>query len=155
MYKIEQQEGNDPLFIFNTSNGLTYYVSFQKMEIDSDYFQYLYSVDFGEVNGFKKPKDELIGVTIKYIISNFLNNKKFALLHYVCDSSDGRHYGRSRLFSTWFDVFKENNHSKFVINYKNDEIDYQLEFIFNNLEYKLDELETQVIKQMDRFSEFK
>lgn len=56
MYKIEEQEGDDPLFIFHTNTGLTYYVSFQKMELDSSYFHNLYSVDFGEIDSTKSQK---------------------------------------------------------------------------------------------------
>ncbi|WP_417443587.1 DUF6169 family protein [Joostella sp.] len=125
------------------------------MNIENDYFNNLYSVDFGEANSIRKPKDELIGITIKQIILDFLHVKPKSLLHYVCESYDGKHYSRSRLFSNWFRLYREEGCSKFIVNYKNDEVNYSLEFIFRNGHYIISELEEQIINQMGEFSEAK
>lgn len=59
------------------------------------------------------------------------------------------------MFSSWFDVFKEDGHNKLIENFKNEEIDYRLEFIFKDSEYNIDKLETKVTEQMEIFSKFK
>lgn len=86
MYSYILKEGHDPLFTFATENGLHYYVAFRKMELNSNSFHQLYSIDFWEVYSQKFIKDELIGLTIIEIIQTFYLSNPNALLHFICDS---------------------------------------------------------------------
>lgn len=155
MYRIERLEGRDPLFIFTTVYGVTYFVSFLKMEIGNEYFENLYAVDFGRIGDAKKPNDGLIEYTIKQVILDFFSMEPKCLIHYVCNSMDGRHRSRSRLFSNWFLYSQERSFHKLIVNYKDEEIHYTLEFIFHDNHYSISELEDHIIKQMNEFSELK
>lgn len=68
MYQYVIKEDNDPLFTFTTKYGLNYYVAFKKMELENNYFQNLYSIDFWEVDTKKFIKDNTIETTIIEII---------------------------------------------------------------------------------------
>ena len=50
MYDYRKEEGSDPLFIFETHLGLTYYVAFRKMGTGKFPLDNLYSLDFDEID---------------------------------------------------------------------------------------------------------
>lgn len=157
MYSYILKEGDDPLFTFTTKNGLHYYVAFRKMELESNSFHHLYSIDFWEIHHQKFIKDELIGLTIIEIIQTFYLSNPNALLHYICDSSDNKQNSRSKLFDKWYNKSLNETFSKLTINYEipEEEINYKLEFIFQSNYYNLDELRENVIQQLDDFSNYK
>ena len=125
------------------------------MDLENAYFDNLYSIDFGEVNNRKRPKDQNIEQTAIKIIHNFLLDHPVALLYYICDSSDGRQYSRSRLITKWFITTQESEIDKLTVNYKNEILHYKLEFIFTKQNYQTLELENKVIDEMNGFMEIK
>lgn len=158
MYAYKQLEDENPLFSFKTSLGVQYVLELTKDNFGCAYFNNLYSLSFYPTNtsSNKIKIDVKIQATISTIILDFLNNNKEALIHYICDSSDNRQYGRNRLFNAWFNQSNTSNaYSKLNINYQTPDIIYTLEFIFFSDSYTNTAIETNVVKQMDAFSEYK
>ena len=102
MYEYFKKEGSDPLFIFETKGGLTYYVTFRKMGTESYPLDNLYSLDFFEIENKKGKNDTNISSTILNIITDFISDNNHIVLHYICESIDLKHTFRRRLFSRWF-----------------------------------------------------
>ncbi len=142
MYQYVIKEDNDPLFTFTTKHGLNYYVAFKKMELENNYFQNLYSIDFWEVDTKKFIKDNTIETTIIEIIFEFFKVYPNVLLHYVCDSMDKKQNFRSRLFDNWYNKSINEGFSKLDINYEipHEAIAYKLEFIFKSEFYNINEV---------------
>lgn len=155
MYAFEQLEDENPLFLFTTDFDLTYLVSFRKEGFENQYFNNLYSVDFSEINTAKNAMDEGVQLTIIEIILNFISTNPQALLHYVCDSTDGRQVGRNKLFTKWFENGYNGVYSKLNLNYQNEEINYNLEFLYVSGSYDIKVLKSKVLAQMDDFSKDK
>jgi len=158
MYQYKQIEDENPLFLFKTSLGVQYVLELTKDNFGCNYFNNLYSLSFYHTNDTsnKVKIDIKIQATISTIIIDFLNNNKEALIHYICDSSDNRQYGRNRLFNTWFNQSNTSNaYSKLNINYPTPDIMYTLEFIFFSGIYTNTDIETNVVAQLDVFSEYK
>lgn len=152
MYNYKQLEDEYPLFIFKTKSYLTYIVSLIPENFNNPYFNNLYALDFSEINNRSDSHDEFIKPTILKIINEFLISNPYALLHYVCDSVDGKQEYRKRLFKHWYSNHNTKNLSKLTINYPTQDINYSLEFIFHSDYYKLEELQEKVITQMNEFS---
>ncbi len=155
MYTYKQLEDENPLFLFNTKLYLTYIVSFIPEDFGNAYFNKLYSLDFTEINNRSDSYDKHIKPTILKIIENFLTKEPNALLHYVCDSLDGRQSCRKRLFKRWYLENEKKNIGKLTIDYPTKDTNYSLEFLFHTKYYKLEEVQAKVIQQMNEFSEEK
>jgi hypothetical protein len=157
MYKYNLKEGNDPLFSFTTKHGLDYFVAFRKMDFGNLYFQNLYSVDFWELNNQKFYKDDTIEITIITIICDYFRSNPSAILHYVCDSMDFKQNFRKKLFDKWYQKYQTVEYSKLNIQYQipEENIDYNLGFIFKNDSYKIDEVIENINLQFDEFANLK
>ena len=151
MYKYFRIEDENPLFYFKTKLGYTYTVSFTLESFGNSYFQYLSILDFSELEGRKSPKDDKISATIIQIIDDYFNQNPETIIHYVCDSTDGYHRSRSRLFSMWFKNYDRNKINKLKIEHSNQ----SLEFLYDSSLYDTDVLQEQVLEQMNIFSEHK
>ena len=81
MYDYRKEEGSDPLFIFETHLGLTYYVAFRKMGTGKFPLDNLYSLDFDEIDKKKGKNDEEISSTLLHIITTFLDENNHIIVH--------------------------------------------------------------------------
>lgn len=156
-YIYTKKEGNNLLFSFVTIHGLEYYVAFRKMNFESDNFKTLFSIDFWEIYNQKFIKDVAIENTIIEIISTFFESNPEALLHYVCDTTDNKHNFRTKLFDKWYNKSLNNEFSKLSIIYEvpNELINYNLEFIFKSNVFNMENIRTNVVNQLDDFSNYK
>lgn len=148
MYDYRKEEGSDPLFIFETNYGLTYYVAFRKMGIEKYPLDNLYSLDFDEIDKKKVKNDEEISSTILNIITTFLDDNNHIIVHYICDSLDFRHTFRRRLFSRWFSMMNPPNWIKYDIDIEDSE-DYTLTFIYDSSLYGTELVEPEIILTID------
>lgn len=144
-------EDENPLFYFRTNSNYIFTISFTFENFGNSYFRDLYILDFSESEGNKSPKDHRISATIVKIIDDFFIKNPRTIIHYVCDSTDGSHKSRSRLFSMWHTDYGRNKIQKLIIEHS----DHSLEFLFDSSIYKLEEIQKQVLQQMNDFSEHK
>lgn len=157
MYEYILKEGVDPLFSFTTKHGLNYFIAFRKMDFGNAYFQNLYSVDFWEMGNQKFYKDAKIEITITTIICNYFKSHPNSILHYVCDSMDLKQDYRKRLFDQWYKKFQTKEFSKLNLEYQIQEenINYNLGFIFKNECYEMNEVIENINLQLDEFTSLK
>ncbi|WP_264563930.1 DUF6169 family protein [Flavobacterium sp. N3904] len=157
MYEYILKEGVDPLFSFTTKHGLNYFITFRKMDFGNAYFQNLYSVDFWEMGNQKFYKDAKIEITITTIICNYFKSHPNSILHYVCDSMDLKQDYRKRLFDQWYKKFQTKEFSKLNFEYQIQEenINYNLGFIFKNDCYEMNEVIENITLQLDEFTSLK
>lgn len=157
MYQYILEEGRDPLFYFTTKYSLKYFVSFRKMNFDNDFFENLYSVDFGETNNQKFFNDPEIEVTITAIINDYLLTNPNLILYYVCDSVDFKQDFRKKLFDKWYIKTQKNEFSKvnFLYQIPEENVNYHLGFIFKTDYYKLQEVIEKVNLQLEEFTNLK
>lgn len=157
MYQYILEEGRDPLFYFKTKYGLKYFVSFRRMNFDGDFFENLYSVDFGETNNQKFFRDPNVELTITAIINDYLLKNPHLILHYVCDNVDFKQDFRKELFDKWYrktqkDVFSKVNF-QYVI--PGESVSYHLGFIFKNEYYEFQEVVEKVNLHLEEFTNLK
>ncbi|MFZ0599014.1 MAG: DUF6169 family protein [Flavobacterium sp.] len=157
MYQYILEEGRDPLFYFTTKYGLKYFVSFRKMNFDSDFFENLYSIDFGETNNQKFFNDPEIEITITTIINNYLIMNPTLIVYYICDSIDLKQNFRKKLFDKWYIKTQKKEFSKVNFHYEisHENINYHLGFIFKTEFYEFQEVVDKVNFQLDEFTTFK
>ncbi|TBW27176.1 DUF6169 family protein [Gramella sp. KN1008] len=154
MYDYIIEEGSDPLFLFETDGGLTYYVAFRKMGTESYPLDNLYSLDFNEIDNKKGRNDAKISSTILTIITDFLDENNHIVLHYICDSLDLKHPFRRRLFSRWFSLKNPPNWIKYDISLEGSE-DYTLTFLYDTTIYNSDLIEPEIILTIDSIQQEK
>ena len=86
-------------YAFTTDQGTNYEIGFVEdfmLGIDNVYQFFI------EANGSAgKAKDPKIAETVFAVLEEFFQNGNL-ILDYICDTSDGRHEARSRLFSQWY-----------------------------------------------------
>lgn len=157
MYQYILEEGRDPLFHFTTKHSLKYFVSFRKMNFDNDFFENLYSVDFGETNNQKFFNDPEIETTITKIVNDYLNANPSLILHYVCDSVDFKQDVRNKLFDRWYAKTQRNEFSKvnFLYQIPQEKVNYHLGFIFKTDYFELEEVIEKVNLQLEEFTNLK
>jgi hypothetical protein len=157
MYEYILKKGNDPFFSFTTKHGLNYFIAFRKMDFGNEYFENLYSVDFWEMNNQRFYKDDKIEITITTIICNYFKDNPNAILHYVCDSMDLKQDFRKRLFDLWYKKFQTEEFSKLNMQYQilEENVNYNLGFIFRNDCYEMNEVIENINLQLDEFTSFK
>jgi len=157
MYEYILEEGFYPLFYFTTKHGLEYFVSFQKMDFENDFFEKLFSIDFYEANNQKFSNDPLIEVTITKIINDYFENNPSIILNYVCDSVDFKQDFRQKLFDKWYRNTQNNEYSKINFEYQipEESMVYHLSFIFRTEFYKIEEVVEKVNLQLEEFTNFK
>jgi hypothetical protein len=157
MYKYISKEGHDPLFYFTTKYNLEYFVSFQNMNFENDFFENLYSVIFGETTNQKFFKDPDVELTITTILNDYLLKKPNVILHYVCDNVDFKQDFRKKLFDKWYRNTKKNEFSKVNFQYQipEEDINYHLGFIFKNDFYEFSEVVEKVNLQLEEFANLK
>ena len=115
MYKI----AFDPTlgsYHFRTENGLTYLCGFRNRTRDLspvlgiydivvwEFYFYCYNTD--EQSVIHKKFDKKVSTTISNLILKFLA-KELRVVLYACDSCDGRHKVRHKLFKNWFNNLVE------------------------------------------------
>jgi hypothetical protein len=148
MYDYRKEEGSDPLFIFETNHGLTYYVAFRKMGTEKFPLDNLYSLDFDEIDKKKGKNDEEVSSTLLHIITTFLDENNHIIVHYICDSLDSRHTFRRRLFSRWFSMMNPTHWIKYDIDIEDTE-EYTLTFLYDSSLYGTDLVEPEIILTLD------
>jgi hypothetical protein len=110
MYKIAYDPSLGS-YHFRTENDLTYLCGFRNRTRDLspllgiydievwEFYFYCYQTD--EHSGIHKKFDKKVSTTISNLILKFLTTELRIVL-YTCDSSDGRHIVRHKLFKNWF-----------------------------------------------------
>lgn len=90
---------------FTTSGGARYEVFFQQFNdlfIGTDIEGAdIFSVSVNKVMPGDGKRDHEISVTVDHIVDHFFKIKNRILL-YTCDSTDGRHLTREKLFNSWY-----------------------------------------------------
>lgn len=115
MYKIAY----DPylgFFHFRTENGLTYACHFQDWTRELSPVLGIYDIQVCEFdftcqnqntpNCALNKYDKHISATISQLILNFFASE-LRVITYVCDTSDGKHKVRHKLFNNWFNKLVE------------------------------------------------
>lgn len=110
---------SDAGFIFQTDSGIHYRVSFDKEDIVLGGC-YTYQLILQNVEHQRTPHDPKVEATVLAIIDEFFLSNTEILL-YVCDTSDGKEGGRSRLFLRWF--YKHAEPGRFTIRTANAEVE--------------------------------
>lgn len=157
MYQYISEEGLYPLFYFTTKHGLEYFVSFQRMDFNIDFFDKLYAIDFYESNNQKFFNDPFIEVTITKIINDYFKSNPSIILNYVCDSVDFKQDFRQKLFDKWYRNTKNDEFSKINFEYRlhQENIIYHLSFIFKTEFYNIEEVIEKVNLQLEEFTSYK
>lgn len=127
------------------------------MDFEIIYLNNLYSVDFWEKHNSRFIKDDFVEKTIIAILFNFFENQPNSILHYICDSIDFKQKVRSKLFEKWYNKSSTKNFSKLDLLYlvEKENIEYKLEFVFNNAFYDIKKVQENVVNQIEEFSSFK
>jgi hypothetical protein len=119
-YEFVYQEDQ---YFFETNNGIKYRI---EIKDGSSYFidfkpflsVFELSIDLdNDVVDSSAPYDSRTESTIIHILLDFFTNHSNCLI-YVCDSADGRHYGRNRKFNSWFNKFNDGTLEKHDINFE-------------------------------------
>ncbi|MCH4895967.1 hypothetical protein E0494_04555 [Marinilabiliaceae bacterium JC040] len=98
-YKLSENESSE--YEFTTDNKVKYKVTF--MEYGGDFYHFA----FDRVDGYtNSTKDEKIKNTIIYAIKTFLLKREEAIV-IICESLDGKHFARFRLFNWWFNSIED------------------------------------------------
>jgi hypothetical protein len=103
---------------FRTENDLTYLCGFRNRTRDLSPLLGIYDIEVWEFyfnsyntdeqSGTHKKFDKKISTTISNLLLKFLTTELRVVL-YACDSSDGRHQVRHKLFKNWFNNLVEQN----------------------------------------------
>jgi hypothetical protein len=110
MYKIEKDPSSGS-YRFQTENGLIYLCRFRNCASDLSPVLGIYDIEIWEFDficyipevqngGFKK-FDKKVSATISHLLVKYFANELRVIL-YVCDTVDGRHKERHKLFKNWF-----------------------------------------------------
>jgi hypothetical protein len=110
MYKIALDPSSGSYY-FQTENGLTYICQFRNRTRDLSPVLGIYDIEICEFDficitsdaqnrGFKK-FDKKVSATISYMLLKFFTNELRVII-YVCDTADGKHRERHKLFKNWF-----------------------------------------------------
>lgn len=88
---------------FMTDNALVYEAGFAE---DYTFLEEgCYQFYLREITGSSAPHDQKIMQTVGAIIEEFFDKNQSVVL-YICDNSDGRQAVRDRIFTGWFDIYK-------------------------------------------------
>jgi hypothetical protein len=98
-------------YLFQTENGLLYVCRFQNCTREFSPVLGIYDIEVFEFDftchsldaqncAFKK-FDKKVSATISYLLLKFFTNE-LRIIIYVCDTADGRHRERHKLFKIWF-----------------------------------------------------
>jgi len=115
MYKIIKDPSSG-CFYFHTENGLTYICQFQNRAGDLSPVLGIYDIEIWEFEfvciasdvqnrGFKK-FDKKVSATISNLLLKYFIHELRVIL-YVCDTADGRHKERHKLFKYWYNNLDE------------------------------------------------
>lgn len=105
-YQIITLEGK---YRFITDNNVIYDILLSKSPTlinDKQYTDFIYEISF-YCNQFKILPDYKIKNTIISFLQDFFMENTNNILFYICDSSDGRHLYRNKLFEKWFNAYAE------------------------------------------------
>ena len=115
MYKLAVDPSSGS-YHFCTENGIIYICGFRNRTRDLspvlgiydievwEFYFYCYSTD--EQKSIHKKFDKKVSTTIPYLLLIFLAIE-LRVVVYACDSSDGRHKVRHKLFTNWFNNLAE------------------------------------------------
>ncbi len=113
------EDETDTFYQFITDNRIVYTVYFKIDEYSNYVDQYPLLLQQGYAFGFRRQKpevglrnvdDKIVFSTICKIISDFFGDKgEETVLLYHCDTSDGKHHSRNRLFNYWEKLAEEND----------------------------------------------
>src|SRR5688572_25711422 len=103
-------------YLFQTENGLLYVCRFQNRTRELSPVIGIYDIEVYEFDftcytpdiqncGLKK-FDKKVSTTISSMLLNFFTNE-LRIIIYVCDTADGRHRERHKLFKIWFNNLDE------------------------------------------------
>ena len=117
-YEFERSGTNRFHYFFRTVHQVEYKVVFKPASYvfgdDKPYASLLYEfsllVQFAGPDSYRR--DDLIAPTVAFIFLDFYNNNQNICL-YICDSSDGKHHVRARMFNIWFRQYNRGAFSKF------------------------------------------
>lgn len=156
MQKIERTECYKIIpfedgYSFYTDNDIWFIVKFSKASqfIDKQYKENIFEFSFDSDNYTKF--DYKVANTLISIVKIFFTNNQ-NILYFICDSSDNRHHGRSRLFKQWFKNNKNSGFDMFKteIIKKDIDVEYLIYSIvhsnnkyFNQIEHDMQEIATE------------
>ncbi|NDV69257.1 DUF6169 family protein [Dysgonomonas sp. 25] len=111
LYNIDIEEGK---YIFTTRSGIKYIAYFICCDYYNPALTHTYMFNFEhEGTEILKNHDPFVKHTIIYILEAFFRNNKQSMI-YVCDSSDGRHSGRKKLFDKWYKEYQCHPNNKIL-----------------------------------------
>jgi len=143
-YKTEESD-NSSLFYFTNNSGNDFSVEVVDSLFEVEEKLALYAVSIDCLNE-KNPKyDDNIGLTVCYIINQYLSQNPDIILIYICDSIDHRAHVRDRKFSYWYKRYNSNkNHQLLKFKYDIDMGGFILEHFtsaaFDNERYTEEEI---------------
>ena len=91
------------VFRFTTDHVISYSARFLEMPLPADVqlaglvFDFSFFPDTSAVG----LADERVGATLFYLIRRFFETRHERILLYICESNDGKHFARQRLFARW------------------------------------------------------
>ena len=98
-------------YFFVTDNKSKYFFYFlSDPELYRDFPKvknYIFNFGFELMEGKLMP-DKRISLTIRHIINNFFEKNPRSILTYTCESLDGKHHCRNRLFQKWYSEHSSN-----------------------------------------------
>ncbi|MBQ7869239.1 MAG: hypothetical protein IJ355_02745 [Prevotella sp.] len=93
-------------FVFTTDQGKTYKIGFIQDYMISDDGVYQFFINTED--DFKTAPDKRVRQTVMVVLEEFFRQKE-VVLDYICDTGDNRQAARSRIFSSWFRLFANQN----------------------------------------------
>jgi hypothetical protein len=111
-YDIEFAGGLNNVYVFGTTLGFSYEVSFKPsgyifagyQHFSNDVFEFVIALKNNSADGLPLA-DPLIEATIVRIFRDFFARRGVVVV-YICDSSDNRQAVRHRMFNRWFNRYK-------------------------------------------------
>lgn len=118
-YAFERSESDQLSYFFRTVHQVEYKVVFKPASYvfgeDKPYASLLYEfsllVQFSGPDSYRR--DDLIAPTVAFVFLDFYNRNNENICLYICDSSDGKHHVRARMFNIWFRQYNRGAFSKF------------------------------------------
>ena len=99
-YQLTATEG---VFRFVTDHAVGYSVRFLEMPLPADVqlAGLVFDFSFFPAGPPVGPDDARVAATLFYLIRRFFGTRREHVLPYICESNDGKHLARQRLFARW------------------------------------------------------
>ena len=101
---LKQDDAN---YYFETDNGLKYHAYFIEMPSISSLYSFSFEKESGDSYHDTRVRDTIISIMTDFFQSDY------PILGYTCDTSDGKHKARQRLFRMWYNKFNDGSLSKY------------------------------------------